>query len=94
MRPSKDLRKAVASYKFLEACIILGQCTVVTLIKGEIIGVGLSRCSPKDEWDVTMGHRIARGRALKDFAQKVHARRQKSVGSAAEVRDGSQEKEI
>jgi len=82
MRPSKELLKVVSRYKFLEACIVLGQCTVVTLIKGEIIGVGLSRCSPKDEWDVTMGHRIARGRALKDFAQKVHASHQKSIGSA------------
>ena len=94
MRVPKSLLQAVARRRFFESTTICGVYTVVTLIQGEIVGVGFSRCSPKDKWDVALGHRIARGRALLDFAQKIHAHRQKSVGSAAEVRDGSQEKEI
>jgi len=94
VRAPKDLLEAVARRKFFESTTICGAYTVVTLIQGEIVGVGFSRCSPKDKWDIALGHRIARGRALLDFVQKVHARRQKSIGSAAEVRDGSQEKEI
>ena len=92
MRAPKDLRKAVARYKFLEACFVFGRCTVVTLVRGELIGAGLARCLPGDTWNSAFGHRVARSKALLDFAQKVHERRTKAaelnVDSAERADDG------
>lgn len=66
------VRKNVSASNVTERCPYVMVVVWVPVSETfSVEGVGFAKCSPRDEWDMSLGVQIATGRAQKDAARQV-----------------------